>query len=168
MFKRIKFFYYAAIIIALCVPHAATFAKELASLTWSDRVSRETTDGDIIDTSPFVEIGTIRLSRFSQMQSLTLQETIQIGDGDDTETLYIFRAWQGGAGQGEQLMLVTASAKGLDVIGPYEQNFEKLFVLPAVDDFGLIFELYGTDKNEPLKKIEYLDGQLINLKIGVN
>lgn len=158
---KIKHLYFSAIILALLIPQVSTQAQDLQGINWSDRISEETTDGEIIETPPIVEIGTIRLSRFSQMQSLTLQETIQIGDGEATEALYIFRAWHGGASQGEQLMLVTTSNQGVDVLGPYPQDFEKLVVKSASSEFGPIFELYGADMNAPLAQIEYFDGELI-------
>ncbi|WP_162651902.1 hypothetical protein [Lentilitoribacter sp. Alg239-R112] len=161
--KSVKYLYYAAIALSLLIPQHAAHALDLPGLTWSDRVSKETADGDIEEVAPYVELGIIRLSRFSQMQSLTLQDTLTIGDGDDVETLFVFRAWQGGASQGEQLMLVTASASGVDVIGPYEQDFEKLVVIQPTGDFGPIFELVGADKEKPLARLEYFDGQLIKL-----
>lgn len=104
MFNRIKLLYSAVFIVALCVPQAATFAEDLADLTWSDRISKETTGGDIVDTPPFVEIWNVRLSRFSQLQALNLQTIINVGSGEDKESLYVFRTGQGGASQGEQLM----------------------------------------------------------------
>lgn len=166
--KQIKYAYYAAITLALCIPQLSVHAQDLPGLIWSDRVSKEVSDGEIIERAPYVEIGTIRLSRFSQMQSLVLQETTVVGEGDDIETLYIFRAWQGGASQGEQLMLVTISEQGVDVIGPYEQNFEKLVVVPAKDDLGPIFELFTNDTNDLPVKLEYFEGQLIEQKTGAD
>lgn len=161
MLEKIKYASYFAMVVALAIPHFAVHAQDLPAMVWSDRVANETSDGDIVETAPFVEIGTVRLSRFSQMQSLELQETLRTGKGD--EVLHVFRAWQGGASQGEQLMLVTTSEKGLDVIGPHEQDFESMFINPASGDFGPIFELYGADTNKPLERLEYFDGQLIQL-----
>lgn len=151
------------IVASIAFPAIFSQAQDLSGLTWSDRVSKETADGGIVETPPIVEIGTIRLSRFSQMRSLNLQETIDIGSGADKETLYVFRAWQGGASQGEQLMLVTTSKQGVDIIGPHPQDFEKLIIKPANSEFGPIFELYGADKNKPIIALEYFDGQLIEL-----
>lgn len=156
-----KLLYCAAIALALLIPQFAAHAQDLPGLTWSDRVSKETADGEIMETAPYVEFGTIRLSRFSQMQSLTLQETLATSDADNVETLFVFRAWQGGASQGEQLMLVTASTDGVDVIGPYEQDFESLTTIPSTIASGPIFELYGADKKKLLARLEYFDGQLI-------
>lgn len=161
-----QYTYYFAIFLALFVPQIVAKAQDLPGLIWSDRVSKETTDGDILETAPYVEIGTVRLSRFSQMQALTLQDILTIGEGDDVETLFVFRAWQGGASQGEQLMLVTASQKGVDVIGPFEQGFETMKIRPATVDFGPVFELYGADKNKPIERLEYFDGQLIEIMPG--
>lgn len=164
MIKPIKYVCYSAITLALLIPHVATQAQDLPSLTWSDRLSKETTDGEVVEAAPYAKIGTIRLSRFSQMQALTLQDTLTIGEGDDVETLFVFRAWQGGASQGEQLMLVTASSDGIDVIGPYKQDFEKLTLKPEIGEFGPIFELYGADKDESLARLEYFNGQLLALR----
>lgn len=162
MIKFVKYVCYSAIVLALLIPHVATQAQDLPSLTWSDRMSKETTDGEILETAPYVEFGTIRLSRFSQMQSLALQDTLQTENSD--EVLHVFRAWQGGASQSEQLMLVTTSEQGIDVIGPHTQDFENIVIKPASGDFGPIFELYGADANTPIERLEYFDGQLINLE----
>ncbi len=163
MLKPIKHFCYAAIVTSLLFPQVPAYAQDLPSLIWSDRVSLETTDGEIKETAPIVEIGTVRLSRFSQMRSVTLQHTVMIGEGDDAEALFAFRVWQGGASQGEQLMLVTVSALGVDVIGPYQQDFESFEIRPTKGDMVPIFELHGIDKNKPLARLEYFDGQLIKL-----
>lgn len=136
----------------------ATQANESYNLSWSDRVSEEQADGTIVDTAPFVHLGNLRLSRFSQMQSLQFQETIATGDGD--EKLHVFTAWQGGASQGEQLMLVTTSKDGIDVIGPHEQDFETMEVVPASADRGPTFLLYGAGDG-PIATLEYFSGQLI-------
>ncbi|MEW7007445.1 hypothetical protein [Lentilitoribacter sp. EG35] len=158
-----KYVYYIAIVTALFIPQFVANAQDLPGLVWSDRVSKETADGDIKETAPYVEIGTIRLSRFSQMQSLTLQDTMTVGSDDEVETLFVFRAWQGGASQGEQLILVTASPNGVDVIGPFAQDFETVTITPATADFGPIFELYGADVDKPIARLEYFDGQLIEI-----
>lgn len=163
MIKKTIYINYATIAFALLIPQFATNAQNLPGLTWSDRVSTEMADGEILETAPYVEIGTIRLSRFSHMQALTLQDTLTIGDGDDVETLFVFRAWQGGASQGEQLMLVSTSSQGVDVIGPYSQDFESLIIVSPKDGLGSIFKLYGTDKDRPMTRLEYFDGQLIKI-----
>ncbi|MEO9457419.1 MAG: hypothetical protein ABJE63_11290 [Lentilitoribacter sp.] len=160
MIKHSKYFCYSAIVLALQIPQLAD-AQGLPDLIWSDRISTKTADGEIKETGLYVEIGTIRLNRFSQMQALILQDTLSVGDDDDVETIFVFRAWQGGASQGEQLMLVTTSAQGVDIIGPHSQDFENLVVISPKDDRGPIFELVGADKEMLLARLEYFDGQLI-------
>lgn len=161
MLKKMKYTSYVAMAIALFIPQFAVQAQDLPAIIWADRVAKETNDGGIVESAPFVEIGTVRLSRFSQMQFLSLQETLQTGNGD--EVLHVFRAWRGGASQGEQLMLVTTSKFGVDVIGPYPQDFETLNIVSAKGGYGPIFELFGADANKPLVRLEYFSGQLIEI-----
>ncbi|MBG6209244.1 hypothetical protein IWQ49_003915 [Labrenzia sp. EL_126] len=158
-----KYIFYAALAAALLFPLSAVHAKELPGLTWSDRTSKETADGDIKETPPHVEIGGIRLSRFSQMQALALEDTLTIRGDETPETLYVFQAWQGGASQGEQLMLLSVSSSGVDIIGPYPADFESLKIKPASADTGPVFDLCGPDSQVPSTSLEYFDGQLLKL-----
>lgn len=137
---------------------------EPLGLKWSDRVTVETADGDLVDTAPFVKIGPVALSRFALMQRLTLHETLFLQGPTGPRTLYAFRAWQGGAGQGEQLMLVTSRPDGVDVIGPVDPAFETLKILPPLEDTGPVFEFYGEDTKTPLARLEYISGQLLNIE----
>ncbi len=130
-----------------------------SQVKWSDRVSVETDDGKIIDTPPFVSVKGVRLARFALMQSLKLHSTLSVESGEDVETLIVFRAWQGGTSQGEQLMLVSLSTGGLDIIGPHASEFETMEIVPANDDQGPLFLLYG-DEDGPHTALEYVAGQL--------
>lgn len=147
--------FFTALVIAI---NSSAWAQ---ALTWSDRITKETSDGEIVDTQPFVKIGSVGFSRFADMQRIHLHQTLRIESGEDIETLYVFTVWQGGASQGEQLMLVSVSENGVDVIGPYEQDFETLVVKPATSEFGPRFELIGAGSKNSLAKLEYFDGQLL-------
>lgn len=139
--------------------HSA-YADELPILDWENRKAMESVDGDYTETPPFVSVNDIRLKRFSQMQLIALQELVHIESSDGTEKLYVFRVWQGGASQGEQLMLVSLSKGGLIVIGPHEQEFEALFIDRANDEDVPLIRLKDGDHTE-LAKFLYIDGQLI-------
>ncbi|MES0885315.1 hypothetical protein [Roseibium sp. SCP14] len=140
-----------------------TEAADSETVTWSDRITTEKANGDLVDVPPFVRIGNLPLSRFAQMQSLDLHDTLKIDSGDGTETLFVFRAWQGGASQGEQLMIVSLSPAGLDVLGPYPEDFETVKVRGATPETGPVFELYRADPSIPFRSLEYLNGQLLRL-----
>lgn len=163
MFRTLKYISYAAMAIALVVPQIPAFAQDLPAMTWSDRIAKETSDGSIVETPPMVKIGSISLSRFSQMQSLSLHDTLDISKGDDVERLFVFRAWQGGASQGEQLILVTVSSSGVDIIGPHNQGFETMTIKTPANDVGPVFELYGAKEDKPIARLEYFSGQLIEI-----
>ncbi|MES0809299.1 hypothetical protein ABLO27_07460 [Roseibium sp. SCPC15] len=151
------------LLVSLLFAHSLALAAEQPALTWSDRVTVEQESGDLVDTPPIVQVGEISLSRFSQMQSVTLQETLKVDAYDGPETVYVFKVWQGGASQGEQLMLVTLSQQGLDILGPHETDFETLKVIPSEGNAGPVFELFRADTASPLVRLEYFTGQLIEL-----
>jgi hypothetical protein len=145
------------------MPTGQTEAADGVSLVWSDRITTEKAGGELVDMPPFVRIGDLHLSRFAQMQSLDLHDTLKIESVDGTETLFVFRAWQGGASQGEQLMIVSLSPAGLDVLGPYPEDFETVKVRVPTPQTGPVFELYRADPSIPFRSLEYLNGQLLKL-----
>lgn len=155
----LKYNYYTVIFVALIIPQIFTIANAENLLTWSDRKDIETEDRGWIEDAPFVKIGGLGLSRFANMQRIELQNTLKIEDGDGFETLYVFRVWQGGATQGEQLMLVSLKASGVDIIGPYEQDFETLEIGHLNSESAPEFYLKGGD-GEVLAALEYYVGQL--------
>ncbi|MFK7844276.1 MAG: hypothetical protein AB8G77_03170 [Rhodothermales bacterium] len=138
----------------------STQAAELPVLEWENRDVVEKADGDYTETPPFVSVNGVRLKRFSQMQLIALEELVYIEDSDEPEKLYVFRVWQGGASQGEQLMLVSLSQGGLIVIGPHEQEFEALFIDRTGNEDLPLISLKDGDNTE-LAKFLYIDGQLI-------
>ena len=129
-------------------------------IDWKDGALVEQSDGSAEIDPPFVKINGVALSRFAQMYRVELHETIDADGLDGAEKVYVFRIWQGGASQGKQLMLVTTSKAGIDVIGPHEQDFETMEVVPANADQGPLFLLYG-DGDGPIATLEYFSGQLI-------
>jgi len=134
---------------------APTWAQ---TLTWSDRVSEETSDGEIVDTAPFVKLGSIAFSRFTDMQAIALETSLKLPD--TSETLHVFRVWQGGASQGEQLMLLSVSEIGVDVIGPHEQDFEVFEITMDKETNSPVF-LLKSDNGVVLAKLGYFSGMLV-------
>ena len=133
-------------------------AGDLLALNWSDRTTIEKEDGTLVDSAPFVSIGNVQFSRFAQMQTVQLHQSVAQTGYEGEETIHVFRVWQGGASQGEQLMLVTVSQTGIDVIGPHPSEFEELKIEAATKERGAMFNLIQS--NNVTVKIEYFAGQL--------
>lgn len=152
--------------IFLCA--ALLFAAPLSAyaqiyeLDWRDRDMREDENGDIFGDPPFVKINGVALSRFTDMAHIDLFQTLDVDGLYGSEQVFVFTVWQGGAGQGQQIMLVTLSDAGVDLIGPHDQNFETVEIVPANADQGPLFLLYG-DGDGPIAEFEYFSGQLIEL-----
>lgn len=153
-------FQISLLFVLLCIAPVLAQATELPSLTWSDRITIENADGSLVETPPSVQIGGVSLSRFTRMQNVALEQSLTLVE---EETIFVFRVWQGGASQGEQLMLVTLSKEGADVVGPHPADFETLKILPQSGDLGPVFEVFGSDPSVPVARLEYFDGQLLEL-----
>ena len=151
--------------LAILLGNLDAKAEEMGSLpdvTWESRWTEETSNGDLVDHPPFVAVNDVRLSRFSEMQSVTWRDTLTIDqDEDGIEKLYVFTVWQGGASQGEQLMLLSVKPQGIAVIGPYKQDFEKLEIGHINSEGAPEFDLIGADENNPLASLWYADGELL-------
>ena len=144
----------------LIVSGRAMAAEILPVVTWESRWTEETKSGDFKDHPPFVVVNDVRLYRFSEMQSVTWRDTLTIDHGDaGIEKLYVFTIWQGGASQGEQLMLLSVKPHGIAVIGPYKQDFEKLEIGHFNSDSAPEFSLIGADK-EAVARVDYVLGEL--------
>ena len=87
-------------------------------------------------------------------------KVLQLRNPSGAETLHVFRVWQGGASQGEQLMLVSLSDSGVGVIGPLQDEFDDMEIVPANTEEGPLFMLYGAGDG-PLAVYEYFNGQMI-------
>lgn len=138
-------------------------AKDMGSLpevTWESRWTEETADGELIDHPPFVAVNDVRLSRFAEMQSITWRDTLTIDhDEDGIETLYVFTVWQGGASQGEQLMLLSVRPQGVAVLGPFPQDFETLQIGHTSSESAPEFRLLAGD-GAVLETVFYVEGFL--------
>lgn len=136
----------------------AGLAADWPTVSWQSRWSEETTNGDIVDHPPFVAVDNVRLSRFSEMQSVTYRDELLIDHGEDgLELLYVFTVWQGGASQGEQLMALSIRAEGIDVIGPYAQDFEQLEISQINADSAPEFRIL-TEEGEPIETVYFYAG----------
>jgi hypothetical protein len=152
----------AALLLGMVMPLSAAMAETLPKVSWENRVSTETANGDIVDQPPFVSVNDIRLRAFSDMQSINLQQTLTIDHGEyGLETLHVFTVWQGGASQGEQLMLLSVTSNGILVVGPHDQDFESVRVNQVNSDSAPSFDLIGADASKPLARLDYFDGRLI-------
>mgnify|MGYP000294784239 CR=1 FL=1 len=130
----------------------------LPDVTWESRWTEETSNGDLVDHPPFVAVNDVRLSRFSEMQSVTWRDTLTIDqDEDGIEKLYVFTVWQGGASQGEQLMALSICAEGIDVIGPYAQDFERLEIAQTNAESAPEFRLL-MDDGTPIETVYFFAG----------
>ena len=149
------------VVMLILLTGSSAVAGNPYELSWSDRITIEKADGTLVDTPPLVRIDQVQLSRFAQMQTIQLHQSLTQQGYDGEETVHAFKVWQGGASQGEQLMLVTASQTGIDVVGPYPSEFEELAIEPATQTHGIIFNLIQS--NNVTAKIEYFAGQLIQV-----
>lgn len=161
----------AALLIACFMFTPTAWADDLR-LSWSDMAFSTDADGTYIETPPNVSLSTIsqplntiRFAKFSKMRRVELHDRFNTVTGYDDidETVYVFRVWQGGATQGEQLMLLTVSDYGVAVIGPHPQDFETLTLQKKNVSKGVIFAMFGGDPNVALARTEYLDGEFIDL-----
>ncbi|GKX33589.1 MAG: hypothetical protein MnENMB40S_12070 [Rhizobiaceae bacterium MnEN-MB40S] len=130
-------------------------------VTWESRWSEEAGNGDIVDHPPFVAVNDVRLYRFSEMQSVTYRDTLRIDHGDEgDERLYVFTVWQGGASQGEQLMLLSVRNDGVAVIGPHFMEFERLTIEMVNSESAPYFAFVSAD-GAILGAVDYVHGELI-------
>ena len=147
--------------LAILLGNLDAKAEEMGSLpdvTWESRWTEETSNGDLVDHPPFVAVNDVRLSRFSEMQSVTWRDTLTIDqDEDGIEKLYVFTVWQGGASQGEQLMALSICAEGIDVIGPYAQDFERLEIAQTNAESAPEFRLL-MDDGTPIETVYFFAG----------
>ncbi len=133
-------------------------AADWPTMDWKSRWSEETNDGEITDYPPFVAVDGVRLHRFSEMQSIAYQGVFLVEHGElETERLHIFTVWQGGASQGEQLMAVSIRQTGIDIMGPYGQDFEKLRIIQNNRQGALEFHLL-TDEDAPIGTVYFEAG----------
>lgn len=101
---------------------------------------------------PSVTVNGVALSPFAGMHRIEEVRVLQL----QAETLHVFRVWRGGAGQNYQLMLVRLADEGVEVIGPLQEEFEDIEIIPtriALDDSGkdwpgYLFKLYLADIND--------------------
>jgi hypothetical protein len=150
------------VVCGLLLSVSVSMAETLPKVSWENRVSTETANGDIVDQPPYVSVNDIRLRAFSDMQSINLQQMLTIDHGDyGLETLHVFTVWQGGASQGEQLMLLSITSNGILVVGPHDQDFESVRVNQINSDSAPSFDLIGADASKPLARLDYFDGRLI-------
>jgi hypothetical protein len=164
---KIGFKFWQVNILCLAIAGVATvlsspaFAEASYEVSWESRYSEEKADGEIIDHPPFVSVNDVRLSSFSNMQSVTWRNTLTIDHGDmGFEELFVFTVWQGGASQGEQLMLLSVMENGIEVIGPYGQDFEKLEIDHVNSESAPEFSLIGAD-GLALDLLHYVSGQFV-------
>lgn len=147
----------ACLLVAPSPGHAADWP----AVAWESRYAEEKPDGDIIDHPPFVAVNEVRLRRFSEMQSVTFRDRLTIDHGDEgRERLYVFTVWQGGASQGEQLMLLSVRDDGVAVVGPHGQDFETLEIEMVNSESAPYFGLIGAD-GKRLGALEYFSGDLV-------
>lgn len=100
---------------------------------------------------PSVTVNGMALSPFADMRRIEEVRVLQL----QAETLHVFRVWRGGAGQNYKLMLVRLADEGVEVIGPLQEEFEDIEIIPtrtALDDSGkdwpgYLFKLYLADIN---------------------
>lgn len=150
-------------VVLLCTTGFASSSKTY-KLDWQDRTQTQQADGSMADIPPKVTINGIALSRFSSMQQMELAATLQMKGENGPEIVHVFLVWQGGATKGQQIMLLTTSNAGIDVIGPYEQEFDSLKITPARDNQGPLFMLYGGEKSAgdtPFAILTYDCGKII-------
>lgn len=84
---------------------------------------------------PSVTVNGVALSPFADMHRIEEVRVLQL----QAETLHVFRVWRGGAGQNYQLMLVRLADEGVEVIGPLQEEFDDIEIIPtriALDDSG--------------------------------
>ena len=101
---------------------------------------------------PSVTVNGVALSPFAGMHRIEEVRVLQL----QAETLHIFRVWRGGAGQNYQLMLVRLADEGVEVIGPLQEEFDDIEIIPtriALDDAGqdwpgYLFKPYIEDVND--------------------
>ncbi|WP_420408277.1 hypothetical protein [Hoeflea sp.] len=148
----------ALLILAGAPGSGAARADSLPEVTWESRWTEETADGELIEHPPFVAVNDVRLYRFAEMQSVTWRDTLTIDhDEDGIETLYVFTVWQGGASQGEQLMLLSVKPQGIAVLGPYPQDFETLQIGHTNSESAPEFRLLAGD-GAVLETVFYVEG----------
>lgn len=136
-------------------------AMEEPKVSWENRWSEELGSGDIINHPPFVAVNDIRLYRFSEMQTVTYRDDLLINLGEEGyERLYVFMVWQGGASQGEQLMLLSVRPGGVTIAGPHSRDFETLEIDQANPESAPVFILKGAD-GVTLEKVSYSFGELV-------
>lgn len=144
----------------------ATSALPLAhdyTLEWRDGALIENTAESAEFQPPYVMVNGVALSRFAHMTRVEKLRELKVSGIDGTENVHVFQVWQGGASQGLQLMVVTLSDVGVDVIGPLEPEFETIEIVDSTGDQGPLFRLYSADTN-PAASYEYFDGQMLRQK----
>lgn len=142
------------------LPGSALAGETLAKVTWESRWTEET-KGGLIEHPPFVAVNDVRLYRFSEMQTVTWRDTLEIDHAEEgLEKLYVFTIWQGGASQGEQLMLLSVRPQGIALTGPYKQDFERLEIGHVNSESAPEFDLVGAD-GEIIASVDYVLGELL-------
>jgi len=144
----------------------ATSALPLAhdyTLQWRDGTLIENTAESAEFQPPYVTVNGVVLSRFAHMTRVEELRKLTVPGIDGPEDVHVFQVWQGGASQGLQLMVVTLSDVGVDVIGPLEPDFETIEIVDHTGDQGPLFRLFSADTN-PVASYEYFDGQMLRQK----
>ena len=135
------------------------------TLAWRDGawVERQA-DDSLAYEPPEVTVNGVALSAFAHMQRI---EEVQVSQ-HQAETLHVFQVWQGGMSNNYQLMLVRLADAGVEVIGPTQEQFEDIEIIPTrilLDDSGkdrpgYLFKLYNENLNdgEPVAVYRYMGG----------
>ncbi|WP_428526061.1 hypothetical protein [Roseibium sp.] len=133
------------------------------TLQWSDGTLIENNAEYAEFQAPYVKINGVELSRFAHMTRVEELRKLKVPGIEGSEDVHVFQVWQGGASQGLQLMAVTLSDVGVDVIGPLEPDFETIEIVDHNGDQGPLFRLYSADTNS-VAIYEYFDGQMLRQK----
>ena len=155
-----------ALLAAVCMP-APVWAGDY-TLAWRDGAWVEGRADSLEYAPPRVTVNGVALSPFADMRRIKEARVLQF----QTETLHVFRVWGGGAGQNYQLMLVRLADAGVEVIGPLQDEFEDIEIIPTrirPDDSGkdwpgYLFKLYLSNSRADINDAElvavyrYLEG----------